>query len=155
AHRPRAGDVGADIVALDHVAGGAQRVGDRLDGDPFQAARDDVAGSGRGAADEVVLPRNLDADLRVAEGGGAACVQADDVALDGAAAGEVREGDAAAVVGPRAVAGNDVARPGARGRGQAADEDARGLNIDTDTRVRFGQLPHAVGADVVALDDQA
>src|SRR5262249_56847463 len=80
AHRVSAADVCADVVALDHVAGGCRgsyRHTSRV------VARDDVTGPGRGAADRGVWYLDDDAAvLEVVQGGGAVRVQADDVALD-------------------------------------------------------------------------
>src|SRR5262249_28075958 len=55
----------------------------------------------------------------------------------------------------RAVTGDDVTRPGARGVGQSADQDVRRTDVDAEIGVGPGQLAGAVGADVVALDDHA
>src|SRR5262249_58426233 len=78
-----AGDIDADVVALD-------RVGRR---DQFHAgarvAGEDVAGAGRGAADGVARCPVLDEDsvVAVAQRGGAALVGADQVAGDDVPAG--------------------------------------------------------------------
>src|SRR5262249_11458450 len=91
----------------------------------------------------------------VVQGLGAGRVQADDVPLDHVAgAVAAAEGDAGTVVRPLAVGGDDVARPGARDVGQSPDQDVWGIDLDADVGVGLGHLPGAVGADVVALDDQ-
>src|SRR5262249_29649020 len=96
-------DVRADEVALDHIA----RVGCAPHLHAIAVvARDDVSGPGRRAADRDVRDVRPHAEvLEVVQAGGAAGVQADDVALDEvAAASAAGEADAATAGGPPAVA---------------------------------------------------
>src|SRR5207244_1845846 len=110
-------------------------------------ARDEVALTGAGAADEVVCRADVDAVAAVGEGGAAVLGGADAVALDDVAvAAEVHDADAEA-----AVAGDDVAGPG------GADGVARGATGQDHADAGVAQPGRAVRgrADVVAGHDVA
>jgi hypothetical protein len=75
----KASDVGADVVALDDVV----ERGKLSDHDTAAVARDEVAGRGRGAADQVVVGPRADMDpVAIAAGQQAGDVGANQVAFD-------------------------------------------------------------------------
>src|SRR5262249_44524409 len=116
-------------------------------------AGDDVAGDGRGAADDVVggPAGDEDAGACVGQGGGAGGVGADQVALDHVAAGAGAPDQHAGQV----VAGGDVAGAGA-GRGRdPTDGVVRSPEVEADAGgplVGQGGGAADVGADEVAGD---
>src|SRR5205823_5971722 len=102
-----AGGVGADVVALDGIAGRGDpdaRVADARGA----VAGDDVARGRRRTADGVVAAAQVDAIEAVAQGRVAGGVQADRVALE-RVAGAARDVNANIVV-----AGDNIAGPGRR-----------------------------------------
>src|SRR5262249_15226570 len=136
-----AGGVGADVVALHHVA---HRAGVQEHDALVAIGGDDVACRGVAAADDVAAGLLGDPDaLAVAQGGVAGEGDADVVALDGVAdrAG-VGEGDAAP-----GVAGDDVAGPD----GGAADRVVAGPSGDQNSisQIWDGGGAGGVGADQV------
>src|SRR5262249_41466166 len=137
-----AGGVGADAVALHHVAGRT------LAGDPDAAvgvAGDDVAGAGGRPAHGVAASPDIDHHaILVGQGVGAGGLGADAVALHHVA-GRAAVGDPDAAVG---VAGDDVAGAG----GRPAHDVVAGPGIDHHAKL-VGQGVGAVGggADAVAL----
>src|SRR5262249_39697379 len=146
AQRAAAVRLDADQVALDHVAGGAAEEVDAGPAEGDAVAGNDVAGRGRGAADEVVRPA-LDEHAvgAVAQGGRAQGVGADQVALHRVARGTVAQQEDAV----RETGGDDVARPG---RGAADDAVAGALDDHAVAAVAQGGRAVEGGADVVAQD---
>src|SRR5262249_48520403 len=142
-------DVGADVVARDHVAGRAA-IGDLHAG--AGVAADDVAGRGCGAADQVVGVGDDDA-REVRDGSRAGGVQADHVALDGAVV-QAADDRVAVPVEAAAVAVPGEGVPGAGGR--PTHEGPRGAtHVDAARGGASRAAAGDVGADVVALDDHA
>ncbi len=162
----RAGDVGADGVALDDVVGRVA-VGD-VDAVAL-VAQDDVAGGGRRPADRVVRGPLVDDDaaaaaavLAVAQGvarvvhdGRAGVVRPDDRAADHVLGGaRPREDDAVVRVGRDDVAREDV--PGGRAVDVAIDRHAVGavaLVDDVPIHILAGRVGVGVEADIVVVED--
>ncbi len=139
-----AGDIGADEVALNEVAGcrGAEDVDTVV-----EIAADHVGGAcGSGADGVVVRVLNEYAVAAVAEIEGAGFVGADEIAQYGIST----DADISNMDAVRRVAGDDVAIPGAA---VAADDIIRGIGFDPNAiDIRDGGRAGCIGADVVAAN---
>src|SRR5439155_9263799 len=149
------GDVRADEVPLNEVAGGGARVGIRERYPIASVAGDDVAGTGNEPADRVVrrfadedAATQAEAVVHVRDRRGARRVGPDEIALDEVAGGS-REPDCDA---PVEVPGDDVPRRGARATNQVAgrvqDEDAPATEA-----AHWPERSSRVRSKVVARDD--
>ena len=143
-----AGDVGADIVRLDHVGVGAGRL--QLDAVKCVAG-DDVAGGGRAAAHRVEARPGSDvqAVFAVGNGAGAGGVGADIIPFDHVVFGARTQDEDA----QDRVAGDDVA---GGGRGAAHRVEGRPAD-DLHAILAVGQRLGAgdVGADIISFDHVA